>query len=187
MKHYSRLITLTLGTLLIAASGVAIAAPAKPTCAESAEYLVIARERSDAPGSDFLIRKKSPAAKPAACVFKPQAGDMRYPKSADEAAYLMGVHKNRMVLDNGTGALRTIVVVDLATGKALLQQVSYQPPVLADGKVTFYDDGPQGTRAKCPELTDDLLPNSKLEPEKILDVETLSIKPTGKIVCNFTE
>lgn len=172
--------------LSLGASSV-VAAPAKPTCAESADYLVIARERSDAPGADFLIRKKSPGAKPAACIFKPQAGDLRYPKTPDDASYLMGVHKNRMVLDDGTGALRTIVIVDLATGKALLRQVSYQPPALADGKVTFFDDGPQGTRAKCPELTDDLLPNSKLEPEKILDVETLSIKPTGKIVCNFAE
>ncbi len=188
MIHLRHAILSAAATLFLAGSGPVLAAPAKPTCTEAADYVVIARERTDAVGTDFLIRQKLKGAKPAACVFKPQSGDVRYPKPGnDDTGTLMGVAGNRMVLDSGTGTVRTIVVVDLATGKDLLRQVAYQNPTLADGKVTFFADGPQGTRDKCPDLSDDMLATSKLEPEKILDVATLSVRATGKIECHYEE
>lgn len=188
MKKLSGMILSTAALILSSGSVCAVAAPAKPTCTETADYLVIARERSDAVGTDFLIRKKAKGAKPAACVFKPQAGDVRYPKpGGDDTGTLMGVTRTRMVLDSGTGTVRTIIVVDLATAKDLLRQTAYQSPAFIEGKVTFFADGPQGTREKCPDLSADMLATSKLEPEKILDVDTLTIRPTGKIECHYEE
>lgn len=188
MIHLRCTILSLAATILVAGSGPALAVPVKPTCTEAADFLVIARERTDAAGTEFLIRRKVAGAKPAACLFKPQTGDVRYPKpGGDDTGTLMGVAGNRMVLDSGTGTVRTIVVVDLATGKDLARQTAYQNPTFADGKVTFFADGPQGSRDKCPDLSDDMLATSKLEPEKILDVATLSVRPTGKIECHYEE
>lgn len=173
---------------LVCGMHMSVATETTPVCTQSGGFLVISRERADAIGTDFIIRKTFNGAQSTDCQFKVHKGDLRFPKPGDEDAFsLVGLSKNRMVLDYGTGTVRQVVVVDLPTGKKLISRRALQDIKLSGDNVTFFADGPPGTPEKCPGLSKDLIGNAKLEPEQSLDLVTLKVGATGKIECHYEE
>jgi hypothetical protein len=165
-----------------------VAAAPAPSCHQTADYLVAARERADAVGSDFLIRKKKSPANVAACKFHESAGDVRFPKTAGDGAFTyLALYKDRLLLDEGTGSVRHFVVVDMKSGKVLLSKTAYQDSRVDGAKAYFFADGPVGSKDKCPDVAADMIGNTKLEPEQVVDLDSLAVAATGRIACRYEE
>lgn len=107
-----------LGMLLAFMSAQANAATAAVKCHRNASFTVLERERADGAGNDITLRKSTADAK-ADCA-KAKRPDDRAMSRGDDALYFIGMAGDLLVLDNGTGTVRALTVIDAQSGKRLL-------------------------------------------------------------------
>lgn len=180
--------------LIFCVAGIecAVAAPAAPptVCHVSGIYLVIARERPDQTGSDFLIRKTNDAQSGAPCTFSYKPGDLRMPASPEleNAWYFLALSGRRMVLDAGTASQhRKMIIVDLPTGRIVKEFDTFQEAQVKNGIAYITNPGRRGTRRMCPGIEDSLIGNTRLVSEVAVNLNTLASSPAEGMKCVYEE
>lgn len=135
-------------TILLAVSLPAQAEPAL-NCHASATHVVIEREREDSAGQDFLAKAKaSPDAK-IPCAYQVAKGDYEIDGSEDEYFFL-GLQDHFLLLDGGTGSVRSLVVHDLNTRKKVFEASTSGEDTQVTGQgVTFWMQTGEGNAKNC--------------------------------------
>lgn len=138
LRLASRLMTSVLPALFLLAGSVAASAqPAAGTvsCHAGGDFVVVAREKTDEAGSEFLVRRAP--ARPGPCTFKPEAGDYRI--GGAEPYHFLGLGRHHLVLTASTGPAADLVIFDLAARKRVLSQrmTETSEPKLEGDTVSF--------------------------------------------------
>ncbi|MGB3335928.1 MAG: hypothetical protein WBA73_01985 [Devosia sp.] len=178
---------LLLATVIIAlAATPALAQEAQ--CFQNDQYLVIAQERVDEVGADFIIR--SPAKGKIACVFEEQAGDRRI-GALDDPLHYEGLAGQYLVLTRSTGPQGDLVVYDLSTDlfAPLIDARAEDEVTITDESITYWQHLILGTAVNCPEFAEhsgyDL--GSMIYEERVFDLATVTIAATGNTRCSSTQ
>jgi hypothetical protein len=90
----------------------------KPECREYPGYTVISRGRDGETGNDIIVRAKAKPTSKTSCKFAPTATDYVLGKGMSADVLLM--HDRFLVLDEGTGPDRTLLIVDVKVKKTLV-------------------------------------------------------------------
>ncbi|XYD09859.1 hypothetical protein R1A27_04735 [Methylobacterium sp. NMS12] len=180
--------------LIFCVAGIecAVAAPASPptVCHPSGIYLVIARERPDQTGSNFLIRRTNDAQSGAPCTFSYKLGDLRVPASPEleNAWYFLALLGERMALDAGTASQhRKLIIVDLPTGRIVKEFYTFREAQVRNGTAYITIPGRRGTRSICPDIEESLIGNTRLISEIAVNLKTLASSPAGGMKCVYEE
>lgn len=133
--------------------GAVPAAASEPECFQNENFLVIAQERADDVGSDFLVRE--PAKGKIACVFAEQPGDVRIGEAGDPL-HFNNLVANYLVLDRSTGPDGELVIYDLAaTPPMRMIDVAVDDDVaVEDGRIIYWERVAEGTEDNCPEFAE---------------------------------
>jgi hypothetical protein len=111
-----------LAIALFLAAGPALAAETITwTCYRNAAFTALATENVESVGTRFITRKSTDSIA-ADCMIETRPSDRvlgeNRPGSDDmNAFYYSMLHENFLILDDGTGTSRTLVIFDLATGR----------------------------------------------------------------------
>lgn len=170
----------------------AVSAPATPpaVCHASGIYLVIARERPDQTGSDFLIRRTNDAQSGTPCTFSYKLGDLRVPTNPEleNTWYFLTLFGERMALDGGTASQhRKLIIVDLPTGRIVKEFDTFQEAQVRNGIAYITVPGRRGTRRMCPDIEDSLIGDTRLVSEVAVNLKTLQSSPAGGMKCVYEE
>lgn len=182
--------------LSVAGAGPASAAAATK-CAQSASYLVFARDAAADAGEDIVVRARPGAdsnaasgtasAGTAACVYKRQSGDIQIAKGAD-SYWLIGIEGDRLVLDQGTGpSPRGLAIFDLPTKKKVYSAQYDQDatPALSAAGVTFMKRLREARKPECRDF--DTFKQQGFTPVMVVSTtvspSTLAETTSGKPQC----
>lgn len=122
-------------------------------CYQNENYLVIAQERTDEVGADFLIRQ--PARGKFACAFEEQPGDARIGAPDDPLHYnaLVGTF---LVLDRSTGPDGDLVIYDLSEKPParVIDVPADSEVTIEDGRITYWERVADGNAENCSEYAE---------------------------------
>jgi hypothetical protein len=168
--------------------------PALPTLAQEAQcfqnehYLVIAQQRIDAVGSDFIIRP--PAQGKIACTFETRDGDIRIGE-ADDPLHFAGQAGPYLVLSRSTGPDGDLVIYDLDAGgfEPVVDVPADDEVTIDDQQVTYWERTDQGTADNCPDFAEHQSYGfgSVISEQRTFDVATGTISASGEWHCTNTQ
>ena len=157
-------------------------------CFQSDQFLVIAQERLDEVGADFIIR--APAKGKIACAFEQRDGDGLIGGPDDPLHYeaLVGQY---LVLTRSTGPQGDLVVYDLATDRyaPLLDVRAEDAITVTEDSITYWQQAIRGTAVNCPSFDENTGYGlgSMIYEERVLDLATLTLTATGNTHCSSTQ
>lgn len=176
--------------LILAATLAMFAGPAfaEAQCYQSNQFLVIAQDRTDEVGTDFIIRP--PARGKIACLYEPTADDVVISNAEDPLHYekLVGQY---LVLTRSTGPQGDLVIYDLANYSffPMLDVGASDDIVVTEDSVTYWQELILGSEINCDTYAEnssyDL--GSMIYEERILDLATQTVAATGKTQCLSTQ
>ena len=162
-------------------------AMAQTMCEQNDQFLVISQERSDAVGSDFIIRE--PAQGKIACRYQPVDGDRLL--ESEDALYLAGLAGAYLVLTRSTGPDGDLVIYDLRAELAspVVDVPADEEVVIEDGNVTFWERTQVGTAGNCPQFAEHAGYGfgSVIAEERRFDQSTGETIATGESRCSATQ
>lgn len=157
-------------------------------CYQSDQYLVIAQQRVDEVGTDFIIR--SPAQGKIACLYEIQDTDVVLSNPGDPLHYeqLIGQY---LVLTRSTGPQGDLVIYDLTRElwSPLLDVRAGDDISIAGETVTYWQQLILGTETNCSSYEENAANDlgSMIFEERILDLATVTVGATGKTRCDSTQ
>jgi len=176
---------------ITAVVGLGFAAPASAydaQCFQNAHYLVIAQQRAEEVGSDFIIRP--PAVGKIACTFETRDGDIRIGEYEDPL-YFTGLSRNYLVLTRSTGQDGNLVIYDLDAGafEPIVDLPADDEVIVGDNAVTYWERTAEGNEDNCPEFAEysGYGFGAVIAEERILDTATGQISATGQSHCSSTQ
>jgi len=179
---------------LLATAAVAAAIAATPALAQEAQcfqneqYLVIAQERTEEVGTDFIIRP--PAKGKIACVYEQHEGD-RLLGEPEDPLHFEGLAGPYLVLTRSTGPQGDLVIYDLADDiyTPLLDVRAEDEIVIAGDSITHWQQAIRGTALNCPSFDENTGYGlgSMIYEERVLDLATLKLAATGNTRCSSTQ
>ena len=161
---------------------------AEAQCYQSDQFLVIAQDRVDEVGTDFIIRP--PAQGKIACLYEIGDTDTVLSNPGDPLHYeqLIGQY---LVLTRSTGPQGDLVVYDLAGDlyAPLLDARAEDDITITDQTITFWQKVIRGTEANCPSFAENAGYGlgSMIYEERILDLGTVTVAATGQTRCSSTQ
>jgi hypothetical protein len=153
-------------------------------CFDAPRHFVVARERVDDVGTDFLIRPRGSAAARPPCIWAPDAATWELPN--ETAEYLLAVRGDLLILDSGTAPdPRGLIVWDLAQRRRLLQDTYSGPIEVRWEYAQFWQESGAATRQNCPQLERlrDQGLGAALEQRARLDFATMRIERLDETRC----
>ncbi|QQR40320.1 hypothetical protein [Devosia rhizoryzae] len=176
--------------LFLAATLAICAGPAlaQAQCYQSDQFLVIAQDRTDEVGTDFIIRP--PARGKIACLYEPTADDVVISNPGDPLHYeeLVGQY---LVLTRSTGPEGDLVIYDLAnySFSPMLDVGASDDIVVTEDSVTYWQELIRGSELNCDTYAEntgyDL--GSMIYEERVLDLATQTVAATGETQCLSTQ
>lgn len=161
---------------------------AEAECYQSDQFLVIAQERTDDVGADFIIRE--PAKGKIACVFEEREGDGLI-GSPDDPLHFEGLVGKYLVLTRSTGPQGQLVIYDLATDlyTPLLDAGALDDIAITDDSVTYWQQVIRGTEENCPTFAENTGYGlgSMIYEERVLDFASVTVAATGETTCASTQ
>ena len=186
MKHY-----LWAGCAL--ASLLAISSPSRaessPTCRVSDAYVIVEREREDFGGMDFLVKPKAARDAQLPCTYEAVQGSFEIDVSED-AYYFLGLQGRFLVLDGGTGPVRSLVVYDLEKRRKIFEETtSGEDTRISDQGVTFWMQTAEGTAKNCKRFKEfaKMLLGSAIETRSTFDFGSQELRKSGQSHCVSTQ
>lgn len=170
--------------LLASAGPVRAANPA--VCHADANYLVIGRERDEDVGTDFLVRKAE-ASK--ACAFQKKEGDFTV-GGPEDAYFFVALKGNLLLLDDGTGPSRTLIVYDLNTRQKVLEApYSDDGKTITDQAMTFWMQTGEANAANCKRFKEYQKSGfgAVIETRTVLDFASASLNKGTQTRCTATQ
>lgn len=176
----------------ILATGFAfVAAPAfgqEAQCFQNESYLVIAQERVDEVGADFLVRE--PALGKIKCAFTEQSGDLRIGEPGNPLHYT-GLAGYYLVLSRSTGPDGDVVIYDLrniASGP-LVDVPADDDVTIAPQEITFWERTGEANADNCPRFAEykGYGFGAVIAEERVLDVADGEVVQTGQMRCSSTQ
>lgn len=176
---------------MLLAIAVIAATPAlaqEAQCVQNEQFLVIAQDRVDEAGADFIIRP--PANGKIACVYEEHEGDQMLGEPRDPL-HFEGLVGSYLVLTRSTGPQGNLVVYDLATDlyTPLLDVGAGDEITIADDGITYWQQAIRGTAANCPSFEGNTSHGlgSMIYEERVLDLSTVTLSSTGNTRCSSTQ
>ncbi|GEM_PF-2531256 len=181
LRHFLPLLILAVGL----AASPAIANEAE--CFQNESHLVIFQDRVDEVGAEFIIRP--PARGKIACLFEPQAGDMRIGTPGDPLHYL-ALLGDYLVLTRSTGPDGDLVIYDLAgdTGTPVVD-VPADDEVTVSEEITYWERTGGAIAETCPRY-DEYMGygfGAVTAEERVFDPATGEVTATGESRCSSTQ
>lgn len=183
-----------LRTALVAACGLALlATPAfaqdtVSNCYQSGPYFVIAQERAEEAGTNFIIKALPKGTKAPQCSFTAAEGDVEL-KNPEDAFWYEGLAGKYLVLTRSTGPDGDVVIYDMASNRNVVDIPADAEVTVADDQVSYWQRTGDATAATCPELdqykADGL--GAVIAAQTTLTVATGAIVATGKTHCSATQ
>ena len=180
--------------LLLAITSLASAPLALPAWAQEAQcfqnesYRIIARQRAEEVGTDFIIRL--PAGEQIACLFEPRDGDVLI-GSPDDPLWYEALLGNYLVLTRSTGPQGDLVIYDLAADPTvpLIDLPAEDDMVIGETDIVFWERTTEGTADNCPQYAEHQSYGfgSVIVAQRIFDVATGRVSSTGLSRCNNTQ
>lgn len=180
--------------LIILAATVVLALAASPAVAQQAQcfqndqYLVIAQERLDEVGTDFIIRP--PAKGKIACVYEQREGD-RLLGEPEDPLHFEGLAGPYLVLTRSTGPQGDLVIYDLAGDlyTPLLDVRAEDEVAITEDSITYWQQAIRGTAVNCPSFDENTGYGlgSMVYEERVLDLAALTLMATGNTRCSSTQ
>lgn len=177
--------------LLLAAALAFLVTPAMAQdeqCVQNEQYLVIAQERLDEVGADFIIRP--PAKGKIACVYEQRDGDRLIGDPGDPLHY-EGLVGQYLVLTRSTGPQGDLVVYDLTTDlfTPLIDARAEDEITITDANITYWQRLILGTAVNCPEyaVNTGYGLGSMIYEERVFDLATVTVAATGRTRCSSTQ
>ena len=161
---------------------------AEAQCYQSDQFLVIAQERLNEVGTDFIIRP--PAQGKINCLYEINDDDVVLSNSGDALHYeqLVGQY---LVLTRSTGPDGDLVIYDLKTELfvPLLDVRADDDLTITDTEITYWPQLIGGTAVNCPSFAENTGNGlgSMIYEERILVIVTLTVAATGKTRCSSTQ
>lgn len=180
--------------LTILAATVVLALAASPAVAQQAQcfqndqYLVIAQQRLDEVGTDFIIRP--PAKGKIACVYEQREGD-RLLGEPEDPLHFEGLAGPYLVLTRSTGPQGDLVIYDLAGDlyTPLLDVRAEDEVAITEDSITYWQQAIRGTAVNCPSFDENTGYGlgSMVYEERVLDLAALTLMATGNTRCSSTQ
>jgi hypothetical protein len=179
-------------TILVATTALALAAaPAaaqQAQCFQNDQYLVIAQERLDEVGTDFIIRP--PAKGKIACVYAEREGD-RLLGEPEDPLHFEGLAGPYLVLTRSTGPQGDLVIYDLAGDlhTPLLDVRAEDEIAITEDSITYWQQAIRGTAVNCSSFDENTGYGlgSMVYEERVLDLAALTLTATGNTRCSSTQ
>ncbi|MDB5614384.1 MAG: hypothetical protein JWQ22_2037 [Devosia sp.] len=179
--------TILLATAMLGLSAIP-ALSQEAQCFQNDQFLVIAQERTDEVGTDFLVRP--PARGKIACVFEQQPDDMLI-GSPDDPLWFEGLAGQYLVLTRSTGPEGDLVIYDLKTElfMPLLDVRADDELTISETEVTYWPQLIGGTAVNCPSFAENTANGlgSMIYEERVLNLAALTVAATGKTLCSSTQ
>lgn len=163
-------------------------AMAQAECYQSDQFLVIAQERLDEVGTDFIIRP--PARGKIACLYEIADKDVVLSNPGDPLHFeqLVGQY---LVLTRSTGPQGDLVVYDLAADiwTPLLDVRAEDDITVSESTITYWQQLIRGTATNCPSFGENtgMGLGSMIYEERVLDLERVTVSATGETRCSATQ
>ena len=176
--------------VLVAALLALSATPAfaQAECYQNDQFLVIAQERLNEVGTDFIIRP--PARGKIACLYEINDGDVVLSNPGDALHFEQLVGKY-LVLTRSTGPQGDLVVYDLTTDlyTPLLDARALDDMTVTEDSITYWQQLIGGTAVNCPSFAENTGYGlgSMIYEERVLDLASVTVKATGETQCASTQ
>lgn len=171
----------------LALVGFALPAHAQEAqCFQNEHYLVIAQERVDDVGTDFLVR--APATGKIACQFEQAEGDFVIGSPADPLWY-GGLAGRYLALTRSTGPDGDVVIYNLDARTVVVDVRADDDLTVEPERIVFWRRIADGTEQSCPEFAEYQANGlgAVIAEETVLDVATGAIAKTGESRCSATQ
>lgn len=157
-------------------------------CFQNEQFLVIAQDRVDEVGTDFIVRP--PAKGKIACVYEERESDQLLDRPGDPL-HFEGLVGQYLVLTRSTGPQGDLVVYDLASDlyTPLLDVGAGDEITIADDSITYWQEAIRGTAVNCPSFDENTGYGlgSMIYEERVLDLATVTLSSTGSTRCSSTQ
>lgn len=170
------------------AASPAFAQEATPDCYQSGPYFVIAQQRSEDVGTDFIIKTLSKNAKAPECVFSASDGDAQL-KDPSDALWFTGLAGRYLVMTRSTGPDGDVVIYDMKRNRNVVDVPADDEVTVADSKITYWQRTGEATAATCPGFAENTANGlgSVIAEEMDFAVTTGTSAPTGQSRCSSTQ
>lgn len=157
----------------------------KPVCHANDQFIVIIHDSSEVVGDEIIVRRKSERETKNDCDNDTRPTDFRVARFG-EAKYFFSLHKNILILDEGTGPDgRELLIIDMSTGREIWKTVYASDPEVKGTKVRLLKYIRVGTRKMCPNYNS--IVKRDLTPAYVIPIEfsltSLSARPTSHGFC----
>lgn len=161
---------------------------AQAECYQSDQFLVIAQERLDEVGTDFIIRP--PAKGKINCLYEINDDDVVLSNPGDPLHYA-GLVGKYLVTTRSTGPDGNLVIYDLTANfyPPLVDVGALDDVTITDTTITYWQKLIGGTAVNCPEFAENSANGlgSMIFEERVLDLATVTVAATGKTQCTSTQ
>lgn len=165
-----------------------IPAFAQAECYQSDQFLVIAQQRLDEVGTDFIIRP--PAKGKIGCLYEIADDDVVLSNPGDPLHFLQ-LAGQYLILTRSTGPQGDLVIYDLEDEWLMpLLDVRAEDEITVSGQsVTYWQQLIGGKPVNCPSFAENTAMGlgSMIYEERVLDLETLTVAATGETRCSTTQ
>ena len=154
-------------------------------CYESPKYFVVAKDRKEKGGTDFLVKYKSTADEKFFCTYLLENGDFEIRN--EWAEYFAGLTGNFLVLDSTTGPGPSgLIIWDLKKQQKVYEGSWSSPMEIKDDSIVYWAETGKATDDNCPERTrwasHGLGP--AIETKVILRLSDFSVSRTQETRCS---
>ncbi len=111
-------------------------------------------------------------------------------KALDQFNYFYGIYKNFMFIDEGTGNIRQLLVINLNTRETLFKVTYINDVSLENGQITFnypFINEKPPYKPNCPEAAEKWGDMLGYIEKQIIDLNKNELIKTGEISCTYME
>jgi hypothetical protein len=158
-------------------------------CHVSATYVIVEGEREDGWGKNFLVKPKADPNAQVPCTYEARQGDFEVDVS-EGAYYFLGLQGRFLVLDGGTGPVRSLVVYDIEKRRKIFEETTTgEDTEIGDQGVTFWMQTAEGTAKNCKQFKEfkKMLLRSAIETRSTFDFASLELRKTDQSRCVATQ
>lgn len=171
----------------LALLGFAVSAQAQEAqCFQNEQFLVIAQERTDDVGTDFLVR--APAKGKIKCEFVEAEGDFSI-GNPDDPLWYAGLAGKYLALTRSTGPDGDVVIYDLDSRSKVVDVAADDDLAVDEDRVVYWERVAEGTDKTCPEFAEYQANGlgAVIAEERVFDATTGEIAKTGESRCSATQ
>lgn len=187
MKH---LLGIGCGFAVLLACLSPVQAESSAKCHASTSHFVIEDEASgDFGGQKFLVKAKAGPDAKIPCVYKAAKGDYELDVSED-AYFFLGLQSRFLVLDAGTGPIRSLLIHDLDARKKVFEATtSGEDTQVSEQGVTFWMQTGEGTAKNCKQFKEYAKEGlgAAIETRATFDFASLELRKSNQTRCVATQ